>query len=933
MKKFGVKVVLIICCSIYSISIVGQASVHPRIYTNNDSKEVFLETLEKVTWKKELVERKKENLEKYLNFCNDNPEWMVSRLQMNWKTKHDKVFLKGGNFAYSSGNAPVPTVRYSGTRDWATDYNRPKLEDVIPYLDDERGLYLENKNTKKMEWIHPSEAGFAVEKVNQQIMEIAEDAAFFYWLTGDNKYAEFAAPIFLTYMDGMHYRDAPIDLENGNQQGVSGLATFEVIHESIVVSLVTTYDFLYNYFNEHDKSLENAVSVFQKWGDQIINKGIPDNNWNLFQARFLTYIALVLEKNDSYENGKGQEHYLDYTFNISTERQIALKESLLVYDQETAIWPECASYSSHVITTLLRIFTLLDQATNNNEFVNYPIVEKAVIASFQYLFPTGNMVGFGDSHHSILPPENFELLIANYRKYNLTDKEKLISGLLNQMISDELYERKAKGFFELFFYVDTLNANATNKEESGLKKLVTPTFYAPNISMVNQRMGTLENATMVSTVGSFGNHSHANGISIELFANNYVLGPDMAAGPSYWHTIHREYYSRFPAHNTVVVDGKSDYNSMRGYHPFTLDNVFPKSTETPIFKGVTYSKVSFLEPKTVSNQQRFTAIVKSNSEKPYIIDVFRSKKQKEGKQKHEYIYHNLGQSLEIYDRNNKPLQLSSTEDLSSKQGDLIGYDYFLDKFKGQTSEDLSALFRLKTDGNSDNIMKLWVKGSDGQIIYKVKAPKSNAIEKGTAPEEILGELTPTLILKREESAWGNPFAIVFNPYIEDEENPIENVSFSSLENYPNAQIIDVLLNDKITTDRIVLNDSENGIAKNDAFYQKGLLSIVRKSNLTNEIDYIFVSGMNRIDFEGWTLITSTEPVTLSIEKVDEGYLIQNDKPVTIYLPYEAGEGHVEIKLYENDELVSTRKAVKYRSNPKQQTVKLSKAYNKVLITF
>lgn len=931
MKK--VKMFLIVCFFISSISLIAQEASHPRIYTNNDSKEVFLETLEKVTWKKELVERKKENLDKYLSFCKDNPEWMVSRLQMNWKTKHDKVFLKGGDFAYSEGSAPVPTVRYSGTRDWATDYSRPKLEDVEPYFDDPRGLYLENKKTKEMEWVHPSEAGFAVEKVNEQIMALAEDAAFFYWLTGNTTYAEFAAPIFLTYMDGMHYRDAPIDLENGNQQGVSGLATFEVIHEGIVVSLVTTYDFLYNYFKENNTSLENAVSVFQKWGDQIINKGIPDNNWNLFQARFLTYIALVLEGDDTYENKKGQEHYLDYTFNISTERQIALKESLLVYDQETAIWPESASYSSHVITTLLRIFTLLDQATNSNEFINYPIVEKAVLASFQYLFPTGYIVGFGDSRHSILPPENFELLIANYRKYDLVEKENLISGLLNQMISDDLYERKAKGFFELFFYVDTLNDTAKDKAASGLSNLVSPTFYAPNVSMVNQRMGELENATMVSTVGSFGNHSHANGISLEIFANNYALGPDMGKGSSYWHPTHREYYSRFPAHNTVIVDGKSDYNAMRGYHPFKLDNIFPKSTETPIFNRVTFSKVSFLEPETVSNQQRFTAIVKSNSAKPYIVDIFRSKKQKEGKQQHEYIYHNIGQSLAIYDSNNKQLQLSPTDELSSKQGNLKGYNYFSDKFKGQTSEDLSALFRLKTEGNSDNIMKLWIKGNDNQIIYKVNAPKSNAIGKGTAPEEILKEQIPTLILKREESAWENPFALVFNPYIEDEVNPIENVLFSSLENYPNTQIIDVLHNDKITSDKIILNDSESGIAKKDEFYQKGLVSIVRKSKLTNEIDYIFVSGMNRFDNDGWTIITSTEPVTLSIEKVDGGYLIQNDKPVTIYLPYVAGEEHVEIKLYQNDEIVSTRKAVKYRSNSKQQTIKLSKAYNKVLITY
>ncbi|GAL78093.1 hypothetical protein JCM19274_4592 [Algibacter lectus] len=174
---------------------------------------------------------------------------------------------------------------------------------------------------------------------------------------------------------------------------------------------------------------------FKNGGDQIIINGIPDNNWNLFQARFLTYVALTLDNNDAYKNGKGREYFLDHTFTTSTERQLSIEESLLVYDQENGMWPECASYSVHVITTLLNIFTLLDNSTNNNELSKFPIIEKAALASFQYLFPSGYTVGFGDSNHKTLPPENFELLISNYSKYNNEEKEAVISGLLDQMIS------------------------------------------------------------------------------------------------------------------------------------------------------------------------------------------------------------------------------------------------------------------------------------------------------------------------------------------------------------------------------------------------------------------------------------------------------------------------------------------------------------------
>lgn len=927
MKKEAIKIYMSICFILLTLTVIGQVANHPRIYVNNESKADFLNTLKTVSWKNSLVEKKKKNLEKYLEYVEKDPTWLVSRLQMNWNTKHDKVYLKGGDFSHSEGSAPVATVRYSGTRDWATDYKRPKLEDVTPYFDDPRGLYLENKTGKK-EWIHPSKAGFAIEKLNEQIMNLAQDAAFLYWLTNDKKYADFAAPVFLTYMDGMFYRDAPIDLNKTTQQHISGLATFEVIHEGIVVSLVTAYDFLYPYFQENNTSLEHAVGVFQKWGDQIIDKGIPDNNWNLFQARFLTYIALVLESNSNYSNGKGQEYFLDHTFNTSTDRQLAIKESLLVYDHENGMWPESSSYSVHVITTLQRIFTLLDHATNNNEFLNYPIVEKAALASFQYLFPSGYTVGFGDANHKILPPENFELLIANYRKYDLKEKEVLISGLLNQMISDKLYKREANDYFELFFYVDELNLEST--ENVSIKDLTSPTFYAPNVSMFNQRMGAGSDAVMVSTAASYGNHTHANGISIELFANNYVLGPDSGKGPSYWHPTFRNYYARMPAHNTVVVDGQSDYNNMRSYNPFLLDNAYPESGEVSAFDKITLSKVSFVEPKTKSDQQRFTAIIKTNTAQKYILDVFRSKKQKPGKQKHEYIYRNLGQSLELFNKNGDDLKLSATSDLSSDIGDLKAYDFFTNKFKTQTSEDVAAVFTLKSENQPNNYMKLWAKGSANQTVYSLESPKSNALSKGTAPSEVLDKPLPTLILKREEAAWDNPFAVLFNPFMEGENNVIKNVSYASLEDYPNTQMITVDQLDNIT-DKIVLNSNDGDVVEKGDFFQRGLLSIERYSK--ENLDFMFLSGMIKYENNGWDIVSSGNPFTLSIEKTEAGFKFQTDQAITINMPFVKGDKPAELRLYESGKLVSSRKGTTNRNRDDQLVFKIAKGYDKAEIIF
>ncbi|WP_216785338.1 heparinase II/III family protein [Cellulophaga sp. HaHaR_3_176] len=915
-----------------TITTNAQKSKHPRIYTTNEAKPEFLNSIKNIDWKKSLVDKKIKNLEKYLNHVENDSTWLVSRLQMNWKTKHHKVFVKGGDFDHSEGNAPVPTVRFSGTRDWASEYSTPNLEDVEPYFDDPRGYYLAHKKTKVKEWVHPSKIGFAIEGINRKIMSLVEDASFLYWVTGDKKYAEFAKPVFETYIAGMYYRDAPIDLENGVQQRISGLATFEVIHEKILIHLITTYDFLYDYFEDEKVNLNQTAAVFQKWGDQIINNGIPDNNWNLFQARFLTYVALVLDENKAYTNGKGRQYFLDRTFNSSSERQLAIKESLLVYNQETGMWPECASYSVHVITTLLDIFTLLDNTTNKNELSNFPIIEKAALASFQYLFPSGYTIGFGDSNHKTLPPENFELLISNYSKYKNVEKEGIISGLLSEMIAKGEYEREAKDLPQLFFYVDELKTSEDNS--NGLEKLTSPTFYASNVSMFNQRLGSGDDAMMISTVGSYGNHSHANGVSIELFANTYALGLDMGKGSSYWHSDHREYYSRFPAHNTVVVDGISDYYAMRGYHPFKLDNNFPKVSEKPSFDKLTFSKVSFFEPEAQADQQRFTAIIKSNSSKGYFLDVFRSKKQIDGEQRHDYFYHNLGQSLQILDKKEEALPLKSTKDFGSIYGDIKGYDYLSSKKKVKTSEDVLALFRLKTNDRADNLMKVWIKGSENQSIYTALAPKSNALKKdsGTAPAEVIGDSIQTLIVKRNASAWENPFAMVFNPYFEGEENPISDVKYSTIKENPSTQVIRVAFKD-YATDTVILNTTEEDVVEKEGLYQKGLLSVVRTAKKSSDLDYFFLAGMYKYEQHGWEIVASGTPVNVSVERNGDTFVLESDGPILIRAPFLDGKKSAELQIYENDILISSRKGQVSRSNPDQLVFRLEKGYSKAVIAY
>lgn len=126
---------------------------------------------------------------------------------MYWKSHATDVYIKGESFDYAGGEkAPVPTVSYTGTRGTFATHGRPKLEDILPYDDKDGNVTFRNNSLQgnPMESVHPSKTGRNIENVNREIMGIARDAAFLYWLTDEKKYAELAAGVFDTYMQGIY---------------------------------------------------------------------------------------------------------------------------------------------------------------------------------------------------------------------------------------------------------------------------------------------------------------------------------------------------------------------------------------------------------------------------------------------------------------------------------------------------------------------------------------------------------------------------------------------------------------------------------------------------------------------------------------------------------------------------------------------------------
>ena len=608
---------------------------HPRVLTTPEGKKETWKLIKKEAWAQDVFNKLKERTEVYTRRTESQPDWLLSRLAMYWKSHATEVYVKGEVFDHAGGaKAPAPTVRYTGTRGTAATHGRPKLEDVVPYDDSAEGNVTFCNNAlegRPQESVHPSKTGRNIESLNCEILGIARDAAFLYWMTGEEKYARLAAGVFDTYMTGIYYRNVPVDLNHGHQQTLVGLTSFEVIHEDALHIVVPLYDFLYHYLqsNYPDKMMIYAGAL-KKWADNIITNGVPHNNWDLLQARYIMNVGLVLEDNEEYADGKGREYYIDYVMNRSSIRQWSLtKLADYGFDSETGIWAECPGYSSVVINDYANFTHQFDHNLQYDLVKAMPVLAKAVAATPQYLFPNRMICGFGDTHPSYLSTNFFIRMIQNAQANGKKEQERYFTALLKCLNPEEGSEKSGKKNVRASvnsFFEDKPLVLDPKVKAGKIEDYVSPLFYAPNVSWLVQRNGMHpHNSLMISLNASEGNHMHANGISMELYGKGYVLGPDAGIGLFLYSGLdYAEYYSQFPSHNTVCVDGISSYPVMKSNHSFDLLSCFPASAEPGKgFTSVTYSQVAFREPESRADQTRLMGIVTTGPETGYYVDVFR----------------------------------------------------------------------------------------------------------------------------------------------------------------------------------------------------------------------------------------------------------------------------------------------------------------------
>lgn len=765
MKKLITTFLFVFCvlsASAQSKLLVQNTQQHPCIYTSASDKPLLQQKIAHEPWASEAFRRIQSEIEPYADRHVTDPNWITSRLAMYWKDgeRYTQCYLKKQNWDRGEGNAPVPTVRMPGMRTWNKYYNVP-LEERPAYnkTGDMWGIDKMNPAAPKV-LVPYKESGHMIRGNNVEILTLAEQASFLYWITNEEKYARFAADIFNTWLVGTYYMNPILDptkscgSEGGwTPGGICGYYDYEQIHDDLALHAATVYDFLYDYLAQHPHShlgtlgkttKDVAATVFKRFIDIGFVRGGKEGNWNVNGWNMMLRPILVLEENSAYPDGKGRQHYLHYLTTESTPYHDAIPDMLKSYDLITGLWPESPGYSFGTIQMLLD-FSVQLQRTGMDIVAGNPILQKAALAAFPWMDERANMVVFGDSRGGSANFLTFEYLLTYYTRQQKTEGINQVAVALNKGVELGQYDRSTAGWEGICTYLASIpDATAATTER---------TSYSAHHRFMTQKNFTNVQPTAVGSKnlmatlygGRKGYHLTPNGLALQLYGYGYALAPDAAAYESYWSKDHT--YHQSPTGCNTILPGYTEGDvTLNAAEPRVQDGSFTNDKELTPY-------INFAD-LTAGEKRRTVVLVKNSAGQGYYVDIFRS-----DLADNDYLHHNIGTLLTLTDARNKSLTPTPVNDLGTEYH--AGYAWFTNQRKIRYDGDFKACWQMP----EDITMNMWMLGAKGRELYQVDAP-ATTLNKGLTPGNscMPPTATPTLIVRqRGNNALKHPFVAVFEP--------------------------------------------------------------------------------------------------------------------------------------------------------------------------
>jgi hypothetical protein len=850
------------------------SELHPRLYVSDGDLDRMQQTVATEPWAQQAYAAIKKTIDPYVERHQTDPEWIVSRLAMYWKDgeRYTQCYLKKQNWDYGKGNAPVPTVRLPGMRTWNEYVNVP-LEERTPYNEtgDMKGLS-KTDPTKPMTVVPYKESGHMIRQNNAEILALAEQSAFVYWMTGDEKYARFSADIFWTWMLGTYYMEPPLCPDNSlgpggyKPGGICGYYDYEQIHDDRARQAAAIYDFLYDYLNEHPAAHQQelgkplpviAGTVFKRFVELGMIRGGRDGNWNVNGWASILRPMLVLEGNDAYDDGRGLEYYLHYYTTESTKYHRALPEMVATYDAVTGLWPEAPGYAFGTIASLLEMAIPIYRQGTDTVGAN-PMMQKAALAVFPWMDARGNLVVFGDSRGGPVDFGMFENLLAYYTWEGDTTNATAVATALQKGIEAGQYDRAKADWKGLCVNVAKLPAS---------DHLPAPrTAYSETHRHIVMKNGNDEKNGLMAILygGSKGSHLTSNGLAMQLYGKGWALAPDAAGYESYWSKDYAYHQSETGA-NTILPGYTRGPIGVEAVEPAPAAGAF--TNDRQISDAYQFADVSAAE------KRRLVGLVRTSPTTGYYVDIFRSEQSD-----NDYLYHNLGNTLTLENPTGGAIALKNVSDLGKEYSP--GYAYFSQLRKGRLDGDLCAQWTISTVSPAIH-MQMWMLGQPGRTVFQMDAPYTT-IKDDVTPNGVCKtpNPTPSLIVRQDnKDGWENPFIAVFEPYEGDARSVQQVEDLKSGKNFVGLKVT----SRSGRMDMIFSSTDDKTYTPGSGVEFSGTYGIV--SGDADGLVALYLGRGTHLSGAGYGLkAAEREPVSAGLETADEGWIYSADAEIIITLP-------------------------------------------------
>ncbi len=633
----------------------------------------------------------------------------------------------------------------------------------------------------------------------------ALDCAVLYYLTGNAAYAQCAADILFNAVKTLLPVAASTSTGNGGwifqadllkEARVTGTQLpiiYDLIHPWLSISTNKVHDAKTNTMVAFN--FTSAQSVFRKQYELTRDHGQKESNWSALMATMMLNNLLALD--NSTERNTALQIYLT----TGTSRQASLQYDYRHYTKAGDIWPESLQYAGAVggiRSTHMVLLERVDPTLNLfNAYPNFPLS----LPRISYLrYPNGEQVMFGDGHRAGSNGSYFsyEQIYQHALARGRTDLTSFFGSLINGGVADGNYDRSTTDSYStLGTQIEPLQLlwQAASLPEPAVTPTLPRTDTLPFAGITLQRNPAPSNNSTYGLMGFVGGaahvHSHASGMSMELFGMGEVLGAKSGT-ESYGTAINENHYRLFAANNTIIVNGASRGEGDWG--GFGINTVQTVSMEPQAFANAVSPNYSFTTSSFADNrgtqaegtQQRTLAIVRTSPTTGYYVDVFRSKSTvtnrtvttlngNQTNQYHDYIYRNIGENSVNLRADGVALPLTSQPNRFQNdigdENEQPGWRYFTNTTVSfPTSQSIRAQFVATVSGTT-RYMDLHMPAVASREYAKVDSP---AILE--APSPYHNRVAPTLVVRQIGEAWNKAFATVYEPHFGIADSTVQNVT-------------------------------------------------------------------------------------------------------------------------------------------------------------